>query len=91
MEDTVIYVNDIIMRVLLKWKFILLCMVLGAALMSGYSIYKQKQEAAAAAALPKEKSEIFTSEAAAVKANLSDRQQTELKTTGRRRTVSQAS
>ena len=46
MEDRVIYLNDVIMRCLLKWRLAIICIILGVCALSMFGVYRQKKEIA---------------------------------------------
>ena len=46
MEDRVIYLNDVIMRCLLRWRCAILCIILGVCAVSLFGVYRQKKEIA---------------------------------------------
>ncbi|MBQ6360755.1 MAG: hypothetical protein IJJ25_06410 [Lachnospiraceae bacterium] len=52
MEESAIYINDIIMRCLLKWRIALICMILGAAALSAFGVYRQQKAKAAEEEIP---------------------------------------
>ena len=77
MKDNSVYINDIMMRCLLKWRIALLAMIIGAGLLSVFGIYRQNK-AKEAALLPKEKDVIIAEAVAEAESNLPDSQISEV-------------
>ena len=77
MGDNRIYMTDVIMRCLLKWRIAIICIILGACVLSAFGIYRQNRAVEASLA-PQEESALFTAAAAEAEAKLTDTQISEV-------------
>ncbi len=73
MENKTLYVNDIIMRCLLKWKIAIIAAILGAAALSAFGVYRQ-QKAREEMMVSIDETDAYAAAAAEAEENLTDTQ-----------------